>query len=625
MSDAAQRPREDDRLRALVIGAIGVVYGDIGTSPLYALRECFHGPHAIGPTRPVVLGVLSLIFWSLVLVISLKYLVLILRADNQGEGGILALLALVSPGDPRRRAGVLVMLGLFGAALLYGDGVITPAISVLSAVEGLKIATPLLEPYVLPLTIVILAALFRMQRYGTGRVGAIFGPATLLWFFCLGALGIASIVRTPAVLYALSPHHAVAFFSEHGFAAFRTLGSVFLVVTGGEALYADMGHFGKRPIRLAWTWVVLPALALNYLGQGALLLREPGLADNPFYHLAPRLLLYPLVALATFATVIASQAVITGAFSLTWQAVRLGYLPRVTVVHTSQEEIGQVFLPRINQILFVGTVALVLGFRTSSNLAAAYGVAVTTTMVITTLLMFHAMRTLWNWKLLLAAVVSLCFVVMDLGFLGANLLKIADGGWFPLAVGAAVLLLMTTWRSGRSILHERIFERAHKLDPIEQHLSPSRRPAGTMVFLTGDPSGVPPALRTLVHHLQTLPERVILLRIETTRTPFVAPGSRLSVVAEEDGFFRVTGRFGFMESPHVPRLIERCRDHGLFVEPKDVTYVLGRETLLATPREGMAMWREKLFAAMARNAGDATGFFQIPADQVLEIGSQIEL
>ena len=613
------------RLRALVIGAVGVVYGDIGTSPLYAFRECFHGAHGMAPTPAAVLGVLSLVFWSLVLTISVKYLVLVLRFDNHGEGGILALMALVRPQSGRGRAGVLVLLGLFGAALLYGDGVITPAISVLSAVEGLEIATPVMRPFVIPLTIAILAVLFWVQERGTARMGTLFGPVTLVWFATLAVLGTVSIVRTPGALAALSPHHAVRFFMEHGWAAFRTLGSVFLVVTGGEALYADMGHFGRRPIRLAWSWVVLPALVLNYFGQGALLLRAPELAQNPFYHLAPRALLYPLVALAAIATVIASQAVITGAFSLTWQAIRLGYLPRFQIIHTSEEEKGQVFLPRINHALFVATVALVLGFRTSSNLAAAYGVAVTTTMVITTILMFRAMRDLWGWRWLAAASVASAFLVIDLGFFGANILKIAEGGWFPLVVGAGVLTLMTTWRTGRQLLGDRLRERALRFGPVEQRLAPGRRMPGTIVFLTGDRSSAPPALRAIVHHLQSLPERVILLRVETTPTPAVPEDDRLSVTMDEDGTYRVVGRYGFREFPNVPKLLDGCRGHGLFIDKDEVTYVLGRETLLATLRPGMWLWREKLFAFMSRNAGDATGFFRIPPNQVLEVGSQIEL
>src|SRR5262245_35533811 len=510
--------------RTLALAALGIVYGDIGTSPLYALRECFHGPHAIPCTPPFVMGVLSLIVWSLVLVISIKYLVFVLRADNHGEGGILALMALVCPATSggRRQGALLVLIGLFGAAPLYGDGAITPAISVRSAVEGLEVAGPSLGPAVIPVAIVILLGLFLLQRHGTARVGALFGPVTLIWFLCLAVLGAAAIARAPGVLTALGPQHAVRFFMTEGRHAFLVLGSVFLVVTGGEALYADMGHFGRRPIRQAWFAVVLPALLLNYLGQGALLLERPELASNPFYHLAPRLLLYPLVGLATAATVIASQAVITGAFSLTWQAVQLGYLPRLHVVHTSEDEIGQVFIPQINTLLLLATVGIVLGFRTSSHLAAAYGIAVTSTMVITTILTYVAMRRIWHWSLVASGLVCLAFVVIDLGFFGANLLKVAHGGWFPLLVGFGVLTLMTTWNSGRRLLTDRLRERSMSFTELEHRLAtnPPVRVRGTAVYLTSN-TGMPPALWRTIRQLKVLHEHVVLLRVETTRTPFV--------------------------------------------------------------------------------------------------------
>lgn len=626
----AVEPADTSRLWKLTLGALGVVYGDIGTSPLYALRECFHGPHAVVVSPANILGVLSLIIWSLVLVVSIKYLAFILRADNRGEGGILALMALVCPSAERKgaRVAVLVLLGLFGAALLYGDGVITPAISVLSALEGIEIATPGLKPFILPLGIAVLVGLFSIQRRGSGRVGALFGPVTLLWFACLALLGTVAVVREPGVLQALSPHHAVFFFYANGWHGFVVLGSVFLVVTGGEALYADMGHFGRPPIRRAWFAVVLPALLLNYLGQGALLLGRPQANENPFYHLAPTWGLYPLVALSTAATIIASQAVITGAFSLTWQAVQLGYLPRFHVLHTSEDEMGQVFIPRINNLLLVATIALVMGFKTSSNLAAAYGIAVTTTMVITTLLAFVVMRGVWKWNLASALLLTSAFLVLDIGFLGANLLKIADGGWLPLAMGAGILVVMLTWRDGRKLLGERLKERAMSFDQLSDLLKtkPPARVEGTAVYLTSSPDGMPPALWRTLRHLKVLHERVILLRVESVLVPYALPSERLTVEAMPiDGLHRVTVRYGFMEKPNIPKLLARCHEFGLAVDPSDVVYVLGRETLLATERPGMAIWREKLFGFLSRNAGRATEFFRIPADRVIEIGAQIEL
>lgn len=614
----------------LTLGALGVVYGDIGTSPLYALRECFHGVHAIPVTAANVLGVLSLVLWSLILVISIKYLIFVLRADNRGEGGILALMTLAC--GPRanegKHASALVILGLFGAALLYGDGVITPAISILSALEGLEVAAPGLQPFILPLAMIILLGLFSIQRHGTARVGVFFGPVTLLWFFCLAALGAASVARHPGVLQAFSPHHAVAFFLTNGARGFLVLGSVFLVVTGGEALYADMGHFGRAPIRRAWFWVVLPALMMNYLGQGAVLLEVPGAYVNPFYYMAPSWALYPLIVLSTAATVIASQAVITGAFSVTWQAVQLGYLPRFHVLHTSEEERGQIFIPRINTFLLVATIALVLAFKTSSNLAAAYGIAVTTTMVITTLLAFLVMRRVWGWSLLAAGGTTLMFLILDLGFFGANLLKIADGGWLPLLIGAGILTIMLTWRDGRQLLGERLRERAMSLDEFERRLrvDTPTRVQGTAVYLTNSPDGMPPALWRTLRHMHVLHERIVLLRVQAVSEAHVPVAERLSVAPHAiEGLYRVTVRYGFMEMPFIPKVLDQCRDHGLIVDQRDVTYVLGRETLVATNRPGLAIWREKLFAFLARNAGRATEFFRIPAEQVIEIGSEIEL
>ncbi|HEX5131420.1 MAG TPA: potassium transporter Kup [Candidatus Krumholzibacteria bacterium] len=614
-----------------MIGALGVVYGDIGTSPLYAIRECFHGPHAIPVTPEHVLGVLSLVFWSLVIVISIKYVGVVMRADNQGEGGILALMALIVDPDVRRQGArghlqwSLLMMGLFGAALLYGDGMITPAISVLSAIEGLEVATPVFSRFVVPITALILIGLFRLQSSGTGRVGRLFGPITLLWMFALAAWGLVSIIGTPDVLRALNPAHAIAFCSENGLRSLMTLGVVFLVVTGGEALYADMGHFGVSPIRRAWFVVVLPSLVLNYFGQGAFLLRSPGHAVNPFFHMLPEWALIPMVVLATAATIIASQAVITGAFSLTWQGIQLGYLPRFKVHHTSEEEIGHVYIPAVNSALLVATLALVVGFRNSSALAAAYGVAVTTTMVITTVLLFVVMRRLWKWHIVPALLVACIFLTVDLAFFGANVIKIPDGGWFPLVIAAGVMTIMTTWRAGRQLLEERVRERRVSFEELKQRAAQVTRVPGTGIFLERDPLDVPPTVMRIQRHLNVMFERVIVLSIHTERVPAVPAKERLTVEQLEGNMYRVVARYGFNEMPHVPRLLRRCAEHGLQIDPSEVTYVMSRETLLATPREGMALWRERLFSFMARNSGLASDAFRIPAKHVLEIGAEIEL
>jgi KUP system potassium uptake protein len=620
-------------LTGAMLLAIGVVYGDIGTSPLYAVRECFHGPHAITPTPEHVLGVMSLIFWSLIVVISVKYLLVVLRADNNGEGGILALLTLVGLGPKAERAGQvmrgLTLLGIFGAALLYGDGVITPAISVLSAVEGLGVVTPTLNNFIVPTTVLILIGLFAVQRHGTRGVGRFFGPVTLVWFLVLATLGVISLVQTPAVLAAINPLSAARFIAEGGWQALLVLGSVFLVVTGGEAIYADMGHIGALPIRRAWFLIVLPALTLNYFGQAALLLRAPELAEHPFYHLAPRWMLNPLVLLATAATCIASQAVITGAYSLTWQAVQLGYLPRLEVRHTSAEERGQIYIPVVNWMLLLACIALVLGFRTSSGLAAAYGIAVTTTMGITTLLLSLAMRRLWKVHIVAVVAITAFFLVADLAFFGANIVKVLDGGWFPLLLGVAVLVIMTTWRRGRQILAERFHEKTIPLDQLLERLSspsePLLRCSGTGVYLTGGSAWAPPALTTLMRHLHTVHEHVVLLTVVFEEKPYVAERERFEVRQLIPGLYQVTAHCGYMERPHIPHWLGRCQRQGLDVDLENVTFVLGRETLLATSRPGMALWRERLFATLSRNAGRATDFFGIPADNVVEVGAQIEL
>ena len=612
----------------LALTALGVVYGDIGTSPLYAVRESFHF-YGLHPTPGNVLGVLSLIFWSLVLVISVKYAVFVLRADNRGEGGILALTALVTPVRASRRGGrwILVILGLFGTALLYGDGMITPVISILGALEGLEVATPFFKPYILPLAIGILAALFLMQRRGTAGVGKIFGPVTLVWFAMLAVLGIGWIVREPRVLLAVDPLNALRFFAENGTRAFLVLGSVFLVVTGGEALYADLGHFGRRPIRLAWFTIVLPALLLNYFGQGALLLRRPDAVENPFYNMGPGWFIYPQVIVATMAAVIASQALITGAFSLTMQAVQLGYLPRVEIRHTSERERGQIYIPSVNWILLASCIGLVLGFRSSSAVAAAYGVAVTTTMVVTTLLMAALMRERWKWGALPLAAFGLFFLAVDLAFWSANIIKIPRGGWFPLVVGAAVFILMTTWKTGRQHLARRMAESTLPWDFFvrDMIMTPPHRVPGTAVFMYGNPEGTPPALLHSLKHYQVLHEQVVLLAIETEEVPHVRPAERSTADDLGHGFFRVVLHYGFMEEPNVPDALKDIRMDGLDLSPMRTTFFLGRETLIPSKREGMATWREHIFAVMSRNARTATSFFSLPPNRVVELGTQIEL
>jgi KUP system potassium uptake protein len=616
-------------LALMSLGALGVVYGDIGTSPLYAMRECFAGTHPISPTPDNVLGVLSLIFWALIVVISIKYLVFVLKADNRGEGGILALMSLVRPRSEGIRGAkwLLVGIGIFGASLLYGDAIITPAISVLSAVEGLGAAAPVFERAVVPVTIAILVGLFLFQKSGTGRVGAVFGPFTLFWFVTIAVLGVMHIAREPRVFAAVNPLHGAAFFRQNGWQGFLTLGTVFLVVTGGEALYADLGHFGKRPIRFAWFAIVLPALLLNYFGQGALLLRSPDAAPNLFYRMAPGWALYPLVGLATAATVIASQAVISGVFSLTRQAVQLGYTPRLEISHTSVREIGQIFIPAINWALMVACIALVVGFGTSSSLAAAYGVAVTTTMVITTVLLFVVERELWGWSLPAAVLFSAFFLTIDLAFFGANIVKIAHGGWFPLVVAGTVFTLMTTWRRGRKILADRIQESALSdtdfLRSIEKR--PPPRVAGTAVFMDRTVEGIPLPLLHNLKHNKVLHERVILLTIKTEEIPNVPDEEQSEVRELGQGLYRVIARYGFVEQPDVPELLANVELPQLKFDPDATTFFLGRETLLATERPGMAIWREQLFAWMTRNAQAAPLYFRLPPGRVVELGAQIEL
>ncbi|MBJ6760407.1 potassium transporter Kup [Myxococcaceae bacterium JPH2] len=618
------------RIAMLALGALGIVYGDIGTSPLYALRECFTGPHGIVPTPENVMGVLSLIFWSLIIVVSVKYLIFVMRADNRGEGGILALMALAMQrprGAAHKARPVLVTLGIFGAALLYGDGLITPAISVLSAVEGLNVATPVFDPYIIPITLVILAVLFLVQRHGTAGIGAVFGPFMCLWFLTLAVLGVKELVHNPVVLGALSPWHGALFFIRNGGHGFLVLGSVFLVVTGGEALYADMGHFGWRPIKLAWFTLVLPALMLNYLGQGALLLRDASAARNPFYLLAPDWALYPLVVLATGATVIASQALISGAFSITRQAMQLGYSPRMEVVHTSAEEMGQIYLPGLNGVLLLGVVALVLGFRSASALASAYGIAVTTTMAITTVLAYIVARERWGVSRALALPVAGVFLLVDLSFFGANAVKIADGGWFPLLLAVCIFTLMTTWKRGREILANKLRASTISLRELLESFGdhPPVRVPGTAIFMTGNAEGTPPALLHNLKHNKVLHEQVVLLTILSEEVPHVPAPERVEVEPLELGFVRVVAQYGFMENPSIPDVLKRCREKGLQFQLMGTSFFLGRETLIPTKKPGMAVWREALFAWMSRNARSATAYFRIPPNRVVELGSQVEL
>ncbi len=620
-------------LLPLTITTVGVVYGDIGTSVLYTMRECFFGEHGVPPSAENVLGVLSLIVYSLLLIVSVKYITVVMRADNQGEGGILALTALIPPRQSpttnrTHTTPLFVGLGLFGAALLYGDGMITPAITVLGAVEGLDVATPLFRPYIVPIAIVILIALFVIQKRGTEKVGGLFGPVMIIWFLTLAALGAHWIARQPHVLTAVDPRHAIIFFETHGFHAFVVMGSVFLAVTGAEALYADMGHFGKRPIRLAWFSLVLPALLINYFGQGALMLTDPKAAANPFFNLAPTWMLYPLVALATMAAIIASQALISGAFSLTRQAIQLGYCPRLDIDHTSAREVGQVYVPQVNWGLMMATVLIVVGFRSSTNLAAAYGIAVTMTMVITAILLYVVATERWHWSKPVAGLVTGVFLVIDSAFFGANLLKVIHGGWLPLVIAMGIFTLMTTWKTGRRIVAERITARALPLEKFLADIAahPPVRVPGTAVFMTAQRIGTPPALAHNVRHNKVLHEEVVILTVTTAPIPYVEPADQVERVDQfGDGVHQVTLRYGFMQDPDVPGALALAAEKGLPPCGDDVTYFLGRETLLATERKGMALWREKLFVLMARNAQRATAFFRLPPERVVELGVQVEM
>jgi KUP system potassium uptake protein len=616
------------QMAPLVIGAMGVVFGDIGTSPLYTLRQCFSGQHGLPLTQANILGILSVIFWALMIVVTLKYVTLIMRADNRGEGGIMALTALVSSSltNPQARWW-LVGLGIFGAAMFYGDGMITPAISVLSAVEGLEVVAPALTPYVVPVTMVILVGLFSIQRHGTARVGVFFGPVMCLWFIALAVLGVIQIAREPAVLLALSPTYAFEFLTGNPLAAFLSLGAVVLAVTGTEALYADMGHFGVRPIRRAWLWFVLPALAINYFGQGALLIHDSSAISNPFFLLTPDWALLPLVVLATCATVIASQAVISGAFSLTRQAIQMGYCPRLTITHTSNRQIGQIYVPFINWTLLAAVMLLVAGFRTSSNLAAAYGIAVTLAMLIDSLLIYVVLTKLWNWNRLAALCIAVPLLLIDAAFLSSNALKILDGGWFPIVIGGIVFTLLTTWKRGRSILHARLEEETMPMDAFIGSIAaaPPARVPGTAVFLTTTPGRVPHALLHNLKHNKVLHERVVLMTVQTREIPVVAPADRVHIENLGANFEQIEAYFGFTEGQDVPELLEECARCGHPFDLMDTSFFVSRETLIPSPVPGMALWRERLFVSMSKNATKASEYFNVPTNRVVELGAQIEL
>jgi KUP system potassium uptake protein len=619
-------------LGKLALGALGVVYGDIGTSPLYALKECFNGPHSVPPEPANVIGIVSLVFWALTFVVTFKYLSFVMRADNRGEGGIFALMALVGQTETRRLGRrILLVLGLFGAALLYGDGVITPAISVLGAIEGVAVAAPPLAHLVVPITVIILFLLFLFQKRGTATVGLVFGPIMGLWFLAIAVLGIRGILLDPTILRSISPAEGVRFFAQHRGHGFFVLGAVVLVITGAEALYADMGHFGKRPIRVAWLVMVMPALLLNYMGQGAMLLHDPGAARNPFYLLAPEWALYPLITIATLAATVASQALISGAFSLTQQAVQLGYSPRVTIRHTSHTEIGQIYIPEVNWAVGAATIALVLGFESSSNLAAAYGIAVTGTMATTTLLFHRVARDRWRWPRLVAWPMTLVFLAVDVSFFAANIVKVEEGGWFPLAAGAFVFALLSTWKRGRQVLADQLRDAGLPLPMFIADISrknPMRVP-GTAVFMTGNVGNVPPVLLHHLKHNKVLHERVLIVSLATEEIPSIPEAERVAVRELGAGFYQVISRYGFMETPNVPALLESLPKRSvpgpkLEIKPMETTYFLGRETLLPTGPAKMASWRKRLFIVMARNAQTASAFFGLPPNRVVEMGAQIQ-
>jgi KUP system potassium uptake protein len=612
--------------RRLMLGAIGVVYGDIGTSPLYALKETFAGHHPIAVEPATVLGVLSLVFWSIMVLVTLKYVTIIMRADNRGEGGSLALLALVSSVMRGRvQQWGLPLLGIFAAALFFGDSMITPAISVLSAVEGLKVIAPGLEPVVVPVTAGILLALFAIQKNGTAKVGLVFGPVMILWFTTLALLGVIQIAAHPGVLLAALPTHAFAFVSAHPMTAFFALGAVVLAVTGGEALYTDMGHFGRRPIRLSWFGFVMPALLLNYFGQGALLIADPEAIRSPFYLLAPGWALVPMVILATCATVIASQAVISGAFSVARQAVQLGYLPRMTMIHTSGREAGQIYVPFTNWILCTAVLGLVFGFGSSSSLAAAYGIAVTATMMIDTILVGFVMLYLWKWPPLVAHALAGTLIAIDLAFFGSNALKIADGGWFPIVVAIVSFTLLTTWKRGRAQVFSRMKADSIPLEVLLSSIDDILRVSGTAVFMTSDADGTPTALLHNLKHNKVLHDRIFMLTVVTEEKPYVPEAERIEYTDLGHGFYRLICHYGFMQQPDIPAALAACGCHGHTFDMMDTTFYLSREVIVPSLAPVMALWRERLFAVMNQNATPAHEFFRIPTNRVVELGTQLEM
>ncbi len=625
MSDSNAKTKNN--LLKLSLGALGIVFGDIGTSPLYAIRVCFEGTHGIPINDENIYGILSMIFWALILVITFKYLIIILRADNHGEGGILALMKLVLPEKKSSKYFVILSMGLFGAALLYGDGMITPAISVLSALEGLQIATPFFEPFIIPITIIILFILFFFQKKGTGKVGMIFGPVIFTWFISLAILGINAIAKHPAILNALNPYYAYHFFVSHGLGSITILGAVFLVVTGGEAIYADMGHFGKKPIRIGWFYLVLPCLVLNYFGQGALLLDNHQFISNPFYYLAPSWALYPLVILAALATIIASQAVLSGAFSLTYQAMQLGFMPPLKVVHTSAKERGQIYRPQLYWYLFLATISLVATFKTSANLAGAYGVAVTTTMVITTLLAFVAMRKLWKWSLPAAVSLTVFFLIIDLSFFSANIVKIPDGGWFPLTVSGLFYFIMTTWHRGKRMLSKQLEK---VIEPLKEFVTHYKKNAqqivsGTAIYLARDRAGTPTALVFNLMHNKVLHEKIIILSIQLLDVPHVNLLDKFEMYELDKNITHAVIYFGYLDKTDIPKSLELLKEKGFAINQNNLTYFLGRESIVVEKHAGMSSFRESLFNIMGKNSVKATKYFCLPPEKVCIIGSQIRL
>ena len=618
------------KLSALTLAALGVVFGDIGTSPLYTMKEVFSvGAHPVPLNEVNMFGILSLIVWALIMVVSVKYVAFIMRADNRGEGGIMALLALAShnaAGDAKKQH-TIMLLGILGACMFYADGMITPAISVLSAVEGLELAAPVLHPMILPVTLLVLFILFWAQSKGTALVGAFFGPIMLLWFTVLGVLGIQGIMQNPSILQALNPIYAFNFFSVSPWIAFVALGAVVLAVTGAEALYADMGHFGPFPIRLAWFGFVLPALILNYFGQGALILQDPESVKNPFYLLAPEWMLYPLIVLATLAAVIASQAVITGAFSVSRQALQLGYLPRMHVAHTSESEEGQIYMPRVNWGLMLGVMALVLSFKSSGNLAAAYGIAVTGDMVITTLLAGIVFHHIWGWSKLRTGMLVALFLVVDVAFFSANVLKIPDGGWVPLVIGIFIFTLMLTWKTGRNMLYSMLKNEAMAIEPFIEAVGahPPLRVNGTAIFMTPNLDGVPHAMLHNLKHNKVLHEKMVLLTVKFLDYPHTSNEERVTVEDLPNEFYRVTVRYGFKDEPDLPRDLVLCAEQGLVLDAMDTSFFVGKEILIASNASGMAFWRKKIFIGLFRSAETITNQFKLPPNRVVELGSQLKI